>query len=102
MTEMKEILEKINRIFENKVRLGIMSALMVSESLDFKELKEILNLTDGNLSSNAAVLETEGYIRIEKKFVGKKTQTIYRATGAGKIAFTEHLNALEEMIRNIK
>jgi DNA-binding transcriptional ArsR family regulator len=99
---MKDLMDKINKIFENRVRLGIMSVLMANEFIDFKELKEIMDLTDGNLSSNAAVLENEGYIKIEKKFNGKKTQTVYKATGAGKIAFMEHLKALEEIIRNIK
>jgi len=99
---MKEIIEKINKVFENKVRLGIMSVLMVNETIDFKELKSLLNITDGNLSSNAAVLENEGYIKIEKKFIGKKTQTIYKASGAGKTAFSEHLSALEEIIMNLK
>lgn len=97
---MKEIIEKINKVFENKVRLGIMSALMVNDKIDFKELRSILDITDGNLSSNAAVLENEKYIKIEKKFIGKKTQTIYKATQSGKQAFKEHLSALEELIRN--
>lgn len=98
---MKEIIDKINKVFENKVRLGIMSALMVNESLDFKEIKSLLDITDGNLSSNAAVLEKEGYIKIKKKFLGKKTQTVYFATDKGKENFREHLSALEELIRNL-
>ena len=98
---MKEIIDKINRIFENKVRLGIMSALMVNDSIDFKELKSLLDITDGNLSSNSSVLESEGYIKIKKKFIGKKTQTIYLATVKGKEAFKLHLSALEELIRNL-
>jgi len=99
---MKEIIEKINKVFENKVRLGIMSALLVNETLDFKELKSLLDITDGNLSSNATVLENEGYIKVKKKFIGKKTKTLYYATDNGKDAFKEHLSALEELIRNLK
>lgn len=97
---MKEIIEKINKVFENKVRLGIMSALMVNDEIDFKELKTLLDITDGNLSSNASVLEENKYIKIKKKFIGKKTLTTYTSTGAGKEAFKEHLSALEEIIRN--
>ncbi len=97
---MKEIIAQINKIFENKVRLGIMSALMVNERIDFKELKLLLDITDGNLSSNASVLEKEKYIKIKKKFIGKKTSTIYSATDSGKKAFRIHLSALEMIIRN--
>lgn len=98
---MKEIIAQLNKIFENKVRLGIMSALIVNEKIDFKELKSLLDITDGNLSSNASVLEKEKYIKIKKKFVGKKTSTIYSATESGKLAFKEHLSALEKIIKNI-
>ena len=98
---MKEIIAQINKIFENKVRLGIMSALMVNDKIDFKELKSLLDITDGNLSSNASVLEKEKYIKIKKKFIGKKTSTIYSATVSGEKAFREHLSALEKIIRNI-
>jgi len=98
--KMKKIIEKINKVFENRVRLGIMSVLMVNEKIEFKELKELLEITDGNLSSNASVLEAEKYIKVSKKFIGKKTQTAYSATAKGKQAFREHLSALEEIIRN--
>jgi len=98
---MKEIIEKINKVFENKVRLGIMSVLSVNESVDFKELKSLLDITDGNLSSNASVLESEGYIKVKKKFIGKKTQTLYYSTDKGRSAFKEHLSALENLIRNL-
>ena len=96
---MKNFLDKINKLFENRVRLAVMSLLMVEEEMDFGRLKEALQLTDGNLSSHAAKLEDAGYIEVEKKFVGKKPKTLYRATPAGRKAFQEHLDALERIIR---
>jgi DNA-binding transcriptional ArsR family regulator len=95
---MKEIINRINKVFENKARLGIMSALMVNQSLDFGSLKDLLDLTDGNLSSNLSVLEELKYVKITKEFVGKKTRTSVTATREGKTAFEMHLKALEELI----
>lgn len=95
---MKEIINRINKVFENKTRLGIMSALMANQSLDFVSMKAILELTDGNLSSNLSVLEELKYITLQKDFVNKKTRTTIEATPEGKTAFEEHLLALEELI----
>jgi DNA-binding MarR family transcriptional regulator len=95
---MKDIISRINKIFENKARLGIMSALMVNRLMDFSSLKELLELTDGNLSSNLSVLEELNYIKIVKEFVGKKTRTSVEATKEGRSAFEIHLKALEELI----
>lgn len=95
---MKEILNQINKVFDNRIRLGIMSVLMVNEYLDFNSLKELLNLTDGNLASHIKSLESEDYIIIEKSFIGKKTNTTYKVSQKGKIAFQEHLTALERLI----
>lgn len=96
---MKNYLDKINKLFENRVRLAIMSLLMVEDSIDFNHLKEALDLTDGNLSSHVSKLEGKGYVDVQKSFVGKKTQTTYKATEAGRKAFQEHLAALERIIR---
>lgn len=96
---MKDYLSKINKVFENRVRLAIMSLLMVNESLEFNFLKETLALTDGNLASHIAKLEESGYLLVEKRFVGKKPQTSYKATEAGRKAFGDHLDALEQIIR---
>ena len=101
-TNVKEILAKINKVFENRVRLAIMSLLMVNEELDFNAIKEALALTDGNLASHASKLEAKGYLEIHKQFVGKKPQTSYRATPAGRIAFEDHLQALETLLRGGK
>lgn len=75
-----------------------MSVLMVNESADFNMLKELLGVTDGNLASHTKALENENYISIEKQFIGKKPNTKYIATAAGKKAFKEHIEALEKLI----
>lgn len=96
---MKNYLDNINKVFENRIRLAIMSLLMVIDELDFNTLKERLDLTDGNLASHATKLEECGYIAVKKQFVGKKTQTSYTATEEGRSAFKEHLDALERIIK---
>ena len=96
---MKNIIQNINKAFDHRIRLGIMSILMVNEGVDFTELKELLGVTDGNLASHAKALEAEDYIRIEKQFIGKKPNTKYSATIAGKKAFKEHIEALEKLIQ---
>ena len=95
---MKHIIQNINKAFDNRIRLGIMSVLMVNESADFATLKELLGITDGNLASHAKALEAENYISVEKQFIGKKPNTSYRATPEGKKAFKEHIEALEKLI----
>ncbi len=99
---MDSIISNINKFFESRVRLGIMSVLTVQSKAEFNHLKEILNLTDGNLASHLRVLESRGYISVNKKFEGRKPKTNYFATNEGKNAFQEHLNALEELIKGQK
>ncbi|RZJ65067.1 MAG: transcriptional regulator [Flavobacterium sp.] len=96
---MKNILQHINKAFDHRIRLGIMSVLVVNESADFSTLKELLGVTDGNLASHAKALEAEKYITVEKQFIGKKPNTSYIATKEGRRAFTEHINALEKLIQ---
>ena len=98
---MKEVIERLNKAFENRVRLGIMSTLMVNDKIDFNNLKEMLNLSDGNLASHISALEKSGYVKIEKKFMGKKPNTIYKVSAAGKKAFVQHLDALEELLKQL-
>lgn len=98
---MKELLTGFNKAFESKARLGIMSVLMVNESLSFNGLKELLNLTDGNLATHLRALEEQGFLEVQKQFVGRKPNTTYTATETGKEAFTNHLNALEEFIKGL-
>ena len=94
------MIEKLNKAFESRIRLGIMSLLMVNSSLDFKTLKELLKATDGNIASHTTALEKLKYIEITKEFVGKKPRTSYAVTPAGKSAFKQHLNALENLLRS--
>lgn len=92
-------LGKFNKVFENRIRLGIMSVLMVNDQVEFTRLKELLKVTDGNLASHLSSLEKEGYIAVIKQFVDKKPNTSYAVTAAGKKAFNEHLNALEKILK---
>src|SRR5688572_12010071 len=97
---MKKYLHQLNKSFENRIRLGIMSSLMVTESMDFNSLKEMLQVTDGNLASHVSALEKDGYVKVKKQFIGKKPNTSFSVTAAGKKAFNEHLDALEELLKN--
>lgn len=96
---MKNIIQNINKAFDHRIRLGIMSVLMVNDAADFNTLKELLGVTDGNLASHTKALELERYITIEKQFIGKKPNTSYIATAIGKKAFRDHIDALEMLIR---
>ncbi len=98
---MKSLIEKLNKVFDNRVRLGVMSALVVNDVLDFNALKGLLGVTDGNLASHLAVLERCRYVRVKKEFVGRKPQTSYTATETGRKAFSSHLEGLEELIRKV-
>ncbi|MDX8569574.1 transcriptional regulator [Elizabethkingia sp. HX XZB] len=89
---------QLNKEFESRVRLGIMSVLMVNDWVDFTEMKGLLEVTDGNLASHSTALEKSGYIEIKKEFVGKKPKTSYRVTNSGRQAFSEHLDALEKLL----
>ena len=96
---MKDIISNINKVFESRVRLGIMSVLMVNETYDFNSLKEILNVTDGNLASHLKALEEKGMIKVYKQFLGRKPNTTYSATETGITEFRRHLKALETLIK---
>ncbi|MDE6483335.1 MAG: transcriptional regulator [Rikenellaceae bacterium] len=96
---MKPLLDNINKAFENKARLGIMSVLSVSESVSFVRLKELLGLSDGNLASHIRGLEEAGYLTTRKQFIGRKPHTSFSITQKGRSAFREHLAALEALIK---
>ncbi|RFM29899.1 winged helix-turn-helix domain-containing protein [Deminuibacter soli] len=98
---MKNPIEHLNKIFDSRIRLGIMSALMVNESINFNDLKELIQVTDGNLASHLKTLEEATYIKVQKAFIGRKTNTTYSVTKAGEKAFKSHLDALEQMIRSM-
>ncbi len=99
---MKNPIENLNKIFDSRIRLGIMSALMVNDSVSFNELKELLDITDGNLASHLKTLEESGFIKFQKGFIGRKTNTTYSITKAGEKEFTQHLDALTKMIGSVK
>ncbi|HMO62380.1 MAG TPA: transcriptional regulator [Ferruginibacter sp.] len=95
-------IENLNKVFDSRVRLGIMSALMVNDEVSFNELKVLLDITDGNLASHLKALEESGAIKVQKGFIGRKTNTTYMATKAGEKSFRAHLEALEKMIKGTK
>jgi DNA-binding HxlR family transcriptional regulator len=95
---MSNIIANLNKAFDSRIRLGIMSILMVNDSEDFNSLKELLELTDGNLASHIKALEALEYIRSKKQFIGRKPNTRYEITSLGKKSFQEHLDALSNLI----
>jgi DNA-binding MarR family transcriptional regulator len=94
--------EKLDKAFENRLRLHIMSVLVANDRYDFNSLKELLDTTDGNLASHLKALEKEEYINVHKSFLGRKPNTNYEATAKGKAAFKQHLDALEKLIKQQK
>lgn len=99
---MKISIDGLHKAFESRIRLGIMSMLAVNDRLDFNSLKDYLEVTDGNLASHIKALEKEEFISVEKSFVGRKPNTKYFMTKAGKKAFEDHLKALEQLIKSQK
>lgn len=99
---MKISIVGLHKAFESRIRLGIMSALAVNDTLDFNSLKEYLDVTDGNLASHMKALEKDEFIGIEKSFIGKKPNTRYFMTKEGKMAFNNHLEALEKFLKSRK
>ena len=96
------IIDGLNKVFESKIRLGIMSVLVANGSSDFTTLKSLLELTDGNLASHARSLEEAGYLRCEKKFVGRKPNTTYIVTESGREAFAAHIDAMERFLQECR
>ena len=99
---MKNPIENLNKIFDSRIRMGVMSILIVNEEVSFNDLKKMLDVTDGNLASHMVNLEENGYVKVHKGFIGRKTNTLYSVTKAGEKAFKSHLDALEKMIRSIE
>ncbi|MFD2964125.1 MULTISPECIES: winged helix-turn-helix domain-containing protein [Olivibacter] len=96
------MLEQFNKAFESRIRLQIMSVLAANESYDFSSLKDLLEVTDGNLASHLKALEKEEYISVNKSFIGRKPNTRYEATQRGIEAFKKHLESLEKLIKQQK
>lgn len=98
---MRKEIEQLNKVFDSRIRIGIMSALMVNEDINFNDLKALIDATDGNLATHLKTLEEHKYINVEKGFIGRKTNTVYSITKAGEKAFRSHLDALEKIIRSV-
>ena len=96
---MKYFIDTLNKAFESRIRLGIMSILMVNDQVDFTILKDLLDITDGNMASHISGLEKLGYLKVTKQFIGKKPNTSYAVTESGKAAFAEHVKALEKLLQ---
>lgn len=92
-------IEKLDRVIHEKGRLAIMSLLAATESLGFKELREQLRMTDGNLCVHVRTLEESGYVSVRKSFVNRKPRTEYSLTPAGQQAFRQYLETLEEIVK---
>ena len=92
----------LNKTFDNRIRLGVMSSLMVNDEISFNDLKGLLEVTDGNLATHLQTLEESGFLKVHKGFVGRKTNTTYSITKAGEKAFKDHIQALEAMIKGVK
>lgn len=98
---MKNSFQNLDKAFDNKVRLGVMSILSVNTRASFNHLKETLNVTDGNLASHLKSLENAGYITVNKSFKNRKPNTSYEISEAGKNAFENHIQALEEILKQL-
>lgn len=98
---MKNIIDNLSKLFESRLRLGIMAILMVNEKVDFNFLKEHLKASDGNLASHLKALEKHELIVVSKQFVGRKPKTTYQATDLGRALFKQHLDGLNNLILNI-
>ena len=94
--------ERLDRLIHEKLRLGIVSALAVNDSLSFRELKRLLGTTDGNLSVHARKLETAGYVACTKTFADRLPRTTYRLTAAGRRALSRYLDHMEALIRSAR
>ena len=98
---MKNPIGNLNKVFDSRIRMGVMSILLMNAEVSFNELKQLLELTDGNLASHLTNLEENGFVKVHKGFIGRKTNTTYSITKAGEKAFKDHLQALENMIRGV-
>ena len=96
---MKDLIAQLNKAFDNKIRLGIMSVISVNNRASFNELKELMDVTDGNLASHLKKLEELNYVTVHKSFFGRKPNTEYEITSQGKEAFEIHIKALEAILK---
>ncbi len=92
----------LNKIFDNRIRLGVMSILVVNDEISFNDFKQMLEVTDGNLATHLVNLEENRLIKVHKGFIGRKTNTTYSITKTGEKAFKDHIAALEKIIKGVK
>lgn len=103
LTEIPGLREsELDRLIHERVRLGIVSALAVNETLAFNDLKALLNVTDGNLSAHARKLEDAGYLVCMKGYEGRVPRTEYRITREGRAALESYLEHMEALIRAVR
>ncbi len=93
---------ELDRVIHERVRLAIVSALAGAQSLSFNELKDLLDITDGNLSVHARRLEEAGFVACEKSFIDRVPRTEYQLTAAGRRALDEYLDHMESLIRRVR
>jgi len=93
---------KLDRLIHERLRLGILSALSVNESLTFNELKKLLDTTDGNLSVHARKLEEAGYLSCTKSFAGRVPRSDFKLTAAGRRALERYLDHMEALIQTMR
>ena len=99
---MKNPFDHLDKILEHRLRLQIMSVLVTNDVFDFNSLKEVLNVTDGNLASHIKALEKEKYLSVTKTFIDRKPNTKYKITERGRTSFKKHLDALEAVVKQQK
>lgn len=91
----------LDRLIHERLRLGMLAALAVNDALTFTELREVLEVTDGNLSDHARKLENAGYVRVDKGFAGRKPRTVYRLTPRGRQALRGYIESMQDFLQSM-
>ena len=99
---MKNIINQMDKAFDSRIRIAIMSLLSKNEWMDFNTLKENLGITDGNLASHTSSLERKGFIEVRKRFVAKRPNTSYKISKRGKESFKKYIGALQKLLDTTK
>ncbi len=97
---MKSPFENLDKVLEHRVRLQILSVLAAGDSSDFNSLKQLLDVTDGNLATHIKALEREKYVHVTKAFIDRKPNTRYKITDRGRTAFKRHIEAMADVVRH--